>query len=300
MKLGAGFTDFSINVEPEVTIHGTRAGSGPPLLLLHGFPQTHLIWHKVASHLTSSYTVVAIDLRGYGASSKPTDDGSHRLYSKSTMARDVAAVMKELGYDKYFVCGHDRGGRVAHKLCVDFPEEVRKVMVLDIAPTLVMYEGSDQEFATKYWHWFFLIQPMPFPEHLMMNHPETFMEKFIGPLPSNTTSADGEVFHPDAVKEYVEQMRDIDGVHGMCEDYRAGATVDLDEQRGDIKEGRKIQCPLYVIWGKKGLIEKKYDAIAEWKKVSSGGVEGKALACGHYIPEELPDELLEIMEGFFK
>ena len=157
MKLGDDFVPFSIPVTHDVTIRGSQAGTGQPLLLLHGFPQTNLIWHKIAPRLTASYRVVAPDLRGYGASSKPTDDGSHKTYSKSTMAKDVAIVMERLKYDKYSVCGHDRGGRVAHKLCVDYPDRVSKVMLLDIAPTLAMYENSDQEFSTKYWHWFFLV-----------------------------------------------------------------------------------------------------------------------------------------------
>jgi haloacetate dehalogenase len=157
MRLGEDFLHFSIPVTHEVTIQGSQAGSGPPLLLVHGFPQTNLIWHKIASRLTDSYRVVAVDLRGYGASSKPVDDGSHKTYSKSTMAKDLATVMERLKYDQYFVCGHDRGARVAHKLCIDFPDKVKKVILLDIAPTLAMYERSDQEFATKYWHWFFLV-----------------------------------------------------------------------------------------------------------------------------------------------
>jgi haloacetate dehalogenase len=157
MKLGNDFIPFLIPITHDVTIHGSQAGSGPPLLLIHGFPQTNLIWHKIAARLTDSYRVVAIDLRGYGASSKPVDKGSHQTYSKSTMAKDVATVMEKLNYDQYFVCGHDRGARVAHALCVDHPEKVKKVMLLDIAPTLAMYEQSDQQFATKYWHWFFLV-----------------------------------------------------------------------------------------------------------------------------------------------
>jgi haloacetate dehalogenase len=157
MRLGEEFVHFSIPIDHEVTIQGSQAGSGPPLLLLHGFPQTNLIWHKIASRLTDSYRVVALDLRGYGASSKPADDGSHKTYSKSTMAKDIAIVMDRLKYNQYFVCGHDRGARVAHKLCVDYPDKVTKVMFLDIAPTLAMYEKSDQQFATKYWHWFFLV-----------------------------------------------------------------------------------------------------------------------------------------------
>jgi len=194
MKLGDDFTHFSIPITDDIFIRGSQAGTGPPLLLLHGYPQTRLIWHKLASQLTSSYRVVALDLRGYGESSKPADDGSHKAYSKSTMAKDIVTVMDRLEYNKFFVCGHDRGGRVAHKLCVDFPNRVSKVMVLDIAPTLAMFENTDQAFATTYWHWFFLIQPSPFPEQMMLANPDAFAKKCLGGLPGSGDS----IFHVDA------------------------------------------------------------------------------------------------------
>jgi haloacetate dehalogenase len=296
MILGADFIHFSIATSHDVQIRGSQAGTGPPLLLLHGYPQTHLIWHKIAEQLTSQYRVIALDLRGYGQSSKPADvDGSHKTYAKSTLAKDIATVMDRLNYPRYVVCGHDRGGRVAHKLAVDYPDRVTKLMVLDIAPTLVMYETVDQEFATKYWHWFFLIQPPPFPEQAILGNPEAFATKCLGGLPG---SASG-IFHPDALKAYSDLFKDRQGVHAMCEDYRAASTIDLDEQRDDIKNGRKIQCPTRVLWGSKGLIGKKYDAVAEWKKVCSSEVSGEALESGHYIPEEAPEALLEQIKSFF-
>jgi len=295
MKLGDDFTHFSIPIAHDITIRGSQSGTGPPLLLLHGFPQTRLIWHKIAFQLTSSYKVIALDLRGYVESSKPADDGKHKAYSKSTRAKDIATVMERLSHDKYYVCGHDRGGRVAHKLCVDYPDRVTKVMFLDIAPTLAMYTSTDMEFASVYWHWFFLIQPPPFPEQMILSNPDLFAQKCMG-----HTGSDDSVFHPDAYKEYADQMKDRQGVHGMCEDYRAGATVDLEEQKEDSENGRKIQCPVSVLWGSKGLIQKKFDAVREWKKVSSGNVEGEVLDCGHYIPEEAPQQLLEHMKAWFK
>jgi haloacetate dehalogenase len=293
MKLGDDFIHFSIPVTHDISIRGSQAGVGPPLLLLHGFPQTSLMWHKVAPQLTSSYRVIAVDLPGYGASSKPADNGLHKAYSKSTMAKHIATVMERLNYTKYFVCGHDRGGRVAHKLCVDYPEHVSRVMLLDIVPTLAMYKAMDQEAGTAYWHWFFLIQPPPFPERLILGNPELFASKFM-----TNTVVGSQVFHPDALKEYTDQLREREGVHGVCEDYRAGATVDLEEQREDIEKGRKIQCATKVLWGKKGLVGKKFDALQEWRPVATD-VEGEEMDCGHYIAEEQPEELLRHMRGWF-
>lgn len=296
MILGADFVHFSIPVSHDVQIRGSQAGTGPPLLLLHGYPQTRLIWHKIAEQLSSQYRVIALDLRGYGQSSKPADtDGSHKVYAKSAMAKDIAVVMERLNYPQYFVCGHDRGGRVAHKLATDYPDRVTKLMVLDIAPTLAMYETVDKEFATKYWHWFFLIQPSPFPEQAILGNPDGFAAKCLGGLPGSQSG----IFHPDALKEYTDLFQDKHGVHAMCEDYRAAASVDMEEQRDDIEKGRKIQCPLRVLWGKKGLIEIKYDAVAEWKKVCSSEVSGEAVDSGHYIPEEAPEKLLEHIKSFF-
>lgn len=297
MILGTEFTHFSIPISHDVQIRGSQAGTGPPLLLLHGYPQTRLIWHKIAEQLTSQYHVIALDLRGYGQSSKPADDdGSHKKYAKSTMAKDIAVVMERLNHPQYFVCGHDRGGRVAHKLAVDYPNRVTKLMLLDIAPTLAMYETVDQVFATKYWHWFFLIQPKPFPEQAILGNPVAFADKCLGGLPGSPNG----IFHPDALKEYSDLFKDKQGVHAMCEDYRAGATIDMEEQRDDIKNGRKIQCPMHVLWGKQGLVEIKYDAVAEWKKVCSGTVSGESVESGHYIPEEAPEVLLKHIRSFFK
>jgi haloacetate dehalogenase len=295
MKLGDDFVPFTIPTNPTVSIQGVQAGTGPPLLFLHGFPQTHLIWHKIASKLTSTYRVVALDLRGYGGSSKPPGDETHKAYAKSTMAQDVATVMSRLNYDQFFVCGHDRGGRVAHQLCVDHPDRVRKAMVLDIAPTLAMFEQTDQLFATAYWHWFFLIQPAPFPELAMNANVDLFTQKFMA-LPG----VPQDVFHPDALEQYKALFKDRAGCHAMCEDYRAGASIDCEEQRRDLQEGRRIRCPLKVLWGKKGLVERKFDALGEWRKVSEAEVVGEAMDSGHYIPEERPEELLQHILEWFK
>lgn len=288
-----GFKEHTITVEDGINIYARSGGSGPPLLLLHGFPQSHHIWHIVAPELARSYSVVAMDLRGYGASSKPPGDDRHTRYAKSAMARDAKTVMVKLGYESFFVCAHDRGARVAHKLCVDYPESVKKAIFLDIAPTLAMYEKTDQTFATAYFHWFFLIQKKPFPELTITQNPQQFCDLFMGGRYSGLGA-----FHPDAYKYYVKVMGEQDAVHGMCEDYRAAAEIDLEESRADIAAGRLIKSPLRVLWGEHGIIEKCFDALKDWQAVSSSTVDGNKVPSGHYIPEEIPDLLLQNIQDF--
>jgi haloacetate dehalogenase len=278
-----GFETFSFvtQSDPLVDIHGITGGSGPPLLLLHGFPQTHMIWHLVSAKLSNQFTIIALDLRGYGASSKP--DGVAQ-YVKSAMARDCSIVMEKLGYSTYFICAHDRGARVAHKLLVDFPDRVKKAIFLDICPTLAMYSKTDFDFAKAYFHWFFLIQKSPLPENMISNDPRGFAERFMG-----GRYAPLSMFHPDCFEEYVKRLSNPDTVHAMCEDYRAAASLDMDEARKDIAAGRLIETPLRVLWGKHGVIEKCFDAVKEWTAVSKASVDGIAVDCGHYIPEEAPD-----------
>jgi haloacetate dehalogenase len=296
-KMFPGFTEFNIAVSPAVTIYGIRAGSGPPLLLLHGFPQTHYIWHKVAPEITSSFTVIIMDLRGYGKSSKPPSSASeqHKPYSKSEMAKDCTSLMTHLGFEKFSIVAHDRGARIAHKLCVDFPERVERVMLLDIAPTLAMFEQTNQFFATAYYHWFFLIQPAPFPEKVLMASPSVFEERFFGGGYSGGTG----YMSQQAKEEYMSQFKDGAGVHAMCEDYRAAAGIDLVEAREDKEKGRKIKCPVRVLWGKAGVIEKSFDCLGEWRAVSEGNVTGEAVESGHYIAEQVPDVLLRHIQEFF-
>lgn len=288
-----GFKEFTITVEDGINIFGVQSGSGPPLLLMHGFPQSRHIWHIISPELAKSYTVIAPDLRGYGASSKPAGDDKHSQYAKSAMARDMKTVMSKLGHDSFFVCAHDRGARVAHKLCVDYPQSVKKAIFLDIAPTLAMFEKTDQEFATAYFHWFFMIQKKPFPELTILQNSRQFTELFMG-----SRYAGLAVFHPDAFNYYVSVMEQEDAVHGMCEDYRAAAGIDLEEAREDIKAGRLIQSPLRVLWGDHGIIEQCFDCLKEWRDISSSTVDGHKVASGHYIPEEIPDELLREMKEF--
>jgi pimeloyl-ACP methyl ester carboxylesterase len=291
-----GFETFDITTQsnPPVSIHGIRGGSGPPLLLLHGFPQTHHIWHLVALKLKQIFTIVAVDLRGYGASSKPSGISQ---YAKSNMSRDCTIVMKALGFSSYYVCAHDRGARVAHKLLVDYPYQIRKAIFLDICPTLVMYSQTDFEFAKEYFHWFFLIQKEPLPETMISANPRRFAELFMG-----RRYAPLEVFDKNCWEEYVRVLEDPEAVHAMCEDYRAAASVDMDESKENIAQGRLIKSPLRILWGRHGVIEKCFDAVKEWKHVAIPGLEvsGQSVDCGHYIPEEAPDIIVKNIREFFK
>ncbi|KAH8805064.1 putative epoxide hydrolase [Xylogone sp. PMI_703] len=292
-----GFEPFDIDVqlEPKVSIHGVhKKNSGPALLFLHGFPQTHHIWHKVAPQLTDNFSLVAMDLRGYGASTKLLRSEGHKNYAKSAMARDCATVMEKLGYDKFFICAHDRGARVAHKLCVDYPGRVIKAIFLDICPTLAMYGKTDFEFAKAYFHWFFLIQRHPLPETMISQNPRAFAEMFMG-----GRHAGLKAFTEECFAEYVSVLENSDAVEAMCEDYRASSTIDMDEAREDIAAHRLIQNPLRVMWGKYGVIEKCFKAVDEWAQVSTSHVDGQAVESGHYIPEEAPDVVVRNIKDFF-
>jgi haloacetate dehalogenase len=295
-----GFKEFKTTVGLDVSIYGIKSGTGPPLLLLHGFPQTHHIWHNITPFIVSSFTVINLDLRGYGQSSKPPSSAkeNHAPYSKSVMAADCVAVMSSLGYSKFSICSHDRGARVAHKLCVDHPEVVEKVMFLDIAPTLAMFEKTDMDFAKAYYHWFFLIQPEPFPEELLLKEKEIFGQRFFGG--GYAGKIEGKDFWDEAaLKEYMKLFEDRSCVHAMCEDYRAAATIDLVEARKDREEGKKIQCPAKVLVGQKGVVATKFDYLQEWRDVSDAEVTGEAVDAGHYIAEEVPDVLLKHIKEFF-
>lgn len=262
-------------------------GSGPGLLLLHGHPQTHVIWHKVAATLAQHFTVIAADLRGYGDSAKPDDDPEHLNYAKRTMANDMAALMSALGVERFNVLAHDRGARVAHRLGVDHAERVERMVLLDIAPTLAMYRGTNEAFARAYWHWFFLIRPQPLPEMLINSDPACYLKSVMG-----ARSAGMAPFALEALAEYERCLSLPGAATGICGDYRASASIDLTHDQADIDAGIKLTCPLKVMWGRDGAIEACFDALAEWRKVATQ-VEGKALPCGHYIAEEIPDTLLE-------
>jgi haloacetate dehalogenase len=265
-------------------------GSGPPLLLLHGYPQTHAIWHRVAPTLARSFTVVCPDLRGYGDSEKPDGGVSHVNYSKRVMAQDQVEVMESLGFSQFAVAGHDRGGRVAHRMAVDHPDTVKRLAVLDISPTRLMYDQTDKAFATAYYHWFFLIQPFDLPERLIGADPSYYLRRKLGGLSSGL-----QHFDPRALAEYERCFADPATIHATCEDYRAAATIDLDHDAVD--RDVRIRCPVLVLWGQKGVVHRLFSPIDDWKSVADD-VRGKALPCGHFLAEELPDETIAELLAF--
>ncbi len=286
LSLFPQFRSIDVETDSEVTIHAVVGGDGPPLLLLHGHPQTHAIWHKVAPALAQRFTVVACDLRGYGDSSKPAGTGDHGNYSKRTMARDALRVMQSLGFERFRVLAHDRGARAAHRLGMDHPAAVERMVLLDIAPTLAMYEQTTEAFARAYWHWFFLIQPAPLPERLIEADPSRYIRDLMG-----GRSAGLSPFDPRALREY-ERCAALPGAaHGVCEDYRAAAGIDLEHDRADREAGKQLTMPLLVLWGEQGVVHRCFQPLQEWQRVAED-VDGGPLPCGHYIAEEAPDALL--------
>jgi len=268
------------------------ARAAPAVLLLHGYPQTHAIWHKMAPRLAERFNVVASDLRGYGDSGKPATTPDHSPYSKRAMAADQVELMAALGHERFFLVGHDRGGRVAHRLCVDHAARVEKVAVLDIAPTLAMYEQTDEAFARAYWHWFFLILPAPVPERMIGNAIDCVL-----PAKMGSGSAGLSPFTAEAWAEYVRCFTP-GMVHASCEDYRAAASIDLEHDRADREAGRRVRAPLLALWGARGVVERCFRPLDEWRRVADH-VEGRALPAGHYLPEEVPDLVVEELERFF-
>jgi haloacetate dehalogenase len=274
--------------------HNLAAAAGkPPLLLLHGFPQTHAMWHRVAPMLATHFALVLPDLRGYGDSDKPPADATHAAYSKRAMAADDVALMRALGFERFAVCGHDRGARVAHRMALDHPQAVERLMLLDISPTLTMYERTDMEFARAYYHWFFLIQPEPLPEKLIGADPVFYLRKKLGGWGSHGL----EVFDPRALAEYERCFGDPVAIHAMCEDYRAAASIDLEHDRADAQA--RIGCPVRVLWGERGVVHRLFTPIADWQAKAAGAVSGRATPGGHYIAEDSPQLLAAEMLSFF-
>lgn len=276
----------------DITINFVKGGSGPPLLLLHGYPQSHVMWHKVAPQLAETFTVVASDLRGYGDSSKPPTTDDHSPYSKRETAKDQVRLMTHLGFNDFYLAGHDRGGRVGHRLTLDHPDKVRKLAVLDIAPTYAMYSSTDFSFATAYYHWFFLTQDHPLPETLIGTNAEFYLRKKFGQW-----GRDESAFPEEAMNEYLRCFTP-ETIHASCEDYRASATVDMTHDKADIDAGVGIICPILALWGNKGYVGNKYDVVAEWKNWGTD-VRGAGLPCGHYLPEEAPEETFRALLEFF-
>ncbi len=285
-----GFSVQDISGVDDVQIHVRIMGEGPPLLLLHGYPQTHVIWHKMAPVLAKNYSVVVADLRGYGDSSKPEGVDGHTNYSKRAMAADMINVMKTLGFEQFAVVGHDRGGRVAYRMALDHPETVTNLTVLDIVPTYTLFDQTDKAFAIGYYHWFFLAQPAPLPERMIGADPVFFLENKMGHW-----SAEDAIFDDEAMSEYRRCFSDPKTIHASCEDYRAAATIDLIHDSEDLT--RKIACPTLVLWGEKGLMNKSFDVLQTWQD-RCDIVEGRAIPCGHFLPEEAPDETLNAIYTF--
>ncbi|WP_280190947.1 alpha/beta fold hydrolase [Delftia sp. PS-11] len=282
-----GMRQQSLMVDEDVQINAWTGGQGPALLLLHGHPQTSAIWHRVVPELARHFTLVLADLRGYGDSSKPQGNADHGNYSKRTMARDMLRLMARLGHERFSVLAHDRGARVAHRLAMDHAQSVQRMVLLDIAPTLAMYEQTGEAFARAYWHWFFLIQPAPMPERLIQADPVAYVREVMG-----RRSAGLAPFDPRALAEYERCIALPGTAHGMCEDYRASAGVDLEHDREDRRQGRMLTQPLLVLWGEQGVVHRCFQPLHEWQQVA-GDVRGHALPCGHYIAEEAPQALLE-------
>ena len=284
----AGFTRSTIAVTG-TDIAVAVAGTGPPLLLLHGFPQTMAMWHRVAPVLAEHFTVVCADLRGYGASGRPDAGDDHAGYSKRAMAQDQVEVMSALGFDRFAVAGHDRGGRVVRRMCLDHPDRVSAAAVLDIVPTATVFATTDQALATAYYHWFFLIQPGGLPERMIGADPRWWLRETL-----RRWAAPGFAFDPAALADYEQAFDDPATIHAQCEDYRAAATIDLAHDAADA--GSRIGCPLLVLWGRHGAMERIYDVLGTW--VDQGvDVRGRALDSGHFLAEEAPGQTARELLG---
>jgi len=289
----AGFD--SVDAAPQgVAIHAQCGGAGPPLLLLHGHPQTHLMWHRVAPALAKRFSVVAADLRGYGDSARVPADVDHAAHSKRAMALDMLGLMHSLGHRRFAVLAHDRGARVAHRLALDHPQALSRMMLLDIAPTLAMYAGTHLAFARAYWHWFFLIQAAPLPERLIEADPVAYLRDVMGRRHGGLSA-----FAPAALAEYERCISIAGTATAICEDYRASAGIDLEHDRADQAAGRRLTLPLRVLWGAHGVVGSCFDVMTLWS-AAADAVSGRALECGHYIAEEAPEALLGEAFAFFK
>jgi haloacetate dehalogenase len=287
-----GFEALSIDTG-DTRIFLRKGGDGSPLLLLHGYPQTHVMWHRVAPDLARRFTIVCPDLRGYGDSGKPPGGSEHAGYSKRVMAQDMVTVMAKLGFERFAVAGHDRGGRVTHRMCLDHPQRVTRAAVLDIVPTRTIFAATNKAIASGYYHWFFLSQPEPLPEQLIGGDPIFYLHRKLGAWGASGLST----YAPEALAEYERCFRDPAVVHATCEDYRAAATIDLEHDEADL--AARIACPFFVLWGEKGLMQRNFDVLATWREKASGTVEGKALPCGHFLPEEQPEATTAELMRFF-
>ena len=272
---------------------GTRGK--PPLLLVHGFPQSHVMWHRVAQALAPHFSLVLPDLRGYGDSDKPPGAADHANYSKRSLAADLVALMHSLGHERFFVCGHDRGARVAHRMALDHAGAVARLALIDIAPTLDMYNATDMRFASAYYHWFHLIQPAPGPERMIAADPVHYLRWKLGGWGARGTA----YIEPEALAEYQRCFSRPETIHGACEDYRASAGIDLEHDRASRQRGEKIACDLLLLWGERGVIHKLFDPVALWRAQCAGEVLPQLMPGGHFLPEELPGETARALLEFF-
>ncbi len=287
-----GFTQHDVPVDG-ATLRARVGGNGPPLLLLHGHPQTHAIWHRVAPRLAEHHTVVLADLRGYGDSTRPAPGEDSAAYAKRVMAQDMVQLMRHFDHRHFLIGAHDRGARVAHRLALDHPACVRRLLLLDIAPTLAMYEGTTEAFARAYWHWYFLIQPAPLPERLIEADPVAYLRECMGRRHGGLA-----IFAPEALAEYARCIALPGSASGICGDYRASAGIDLVHDRADREAGRRLAVPARVLWGAHGAVGRNFDVLALWRAVADD-VSGRALDCGHYLAEERPVEVADEMLAFF-
>jgi haloacetate dehalogenase len=285
--------DHDVDVDG-TRIHAAVSGDGPPVLLLHGYPQTHVMWHRVAPGLVDRHTVVLADLRGYGDSSRPAPTADHASYSKRAMAADQVGLMHELGFARFSVVGHDRGARVAHRLCLDHPGAVSGVALLDIVPSRHVFTHVDRALAQAYYHWFFLSQEADLPEHLIGADPDYFLLRKLEQWSGSRGSA---AFAPEAVEQYVRCFRDPDVIRATCEDYRAGASIDLEHDEADAVAGRRVECPALVLWGAEGFVGRAYDVLEVWRAYATD-VRGQALGGGHFLAEEEPGATLTALRDF--
>jgi haloacetate dehalogenase len=292
------FDDFTVvdRVVDGTAVHARVGGrdDAPPLLLLHGFPQTHVMWRRVAARLAPHFRLVLADLRGYGDSALPEGSPDHASAAKRAMAADLLGLMRSLGHERFAVAGHDRGGRVAHRLALDHPDAVERLAVLDIAPTLDMYAATDFAFARAYYHWFHLIQPAPLPERMIGGDPRFYLHQKLG----GWGAAGLDVIEPEALAEYERCFCRPAAIHAACEDYRASATIDLDHDRASRAAGERIACDLLVLTGERGVVHTLFDAVALWQAQCAGTVTGRVLPCGHFLPEEQPEPTANLLRAF--
>jgi len=292
-----GFEAQQVDVGNGISLFVRRGGKrgAPPLLLLHGYPQTHAMWQRVALRLADRFELVLPDLRGYGRSSKPPGAADHANYSKRAMAADIVALMRALGHERFHVAAHDRGARVAHRLALDHPQAIDRLCLIDIVPTLQMYERTDMAFAQAYYHWFYLIQPAPLPEKQIGADAPWYLRWTL----SGWGSKGIDYIEPEALADYEQGFCNAEGIHAACEDYRAAASIDLEHDRTSRAAGQRIACPLHVLWGARGVIARLYAPLDDWRAAASGPVTGRAFDAGHFIAEELPEPTADELAGFF-